>query len=303
MGGKNALGISESHQQSECNGPENVRNSDNFNTDSPVVGDDMPAYSSADVHTEIDFINAQEWNEIGKVYFSLGDMEQAVLTFNKAIEMNPKFGWPYSNMALAYTQQGRFEEAVFVYKKSIELFRDDKNKAIAWNRLGNVYLRMGNDEKAIAAYRMADQLDAENGVSEPSSGDLLPEFESYNAHVWNEVGRIYYNKNIYDKAIEAYQKAVNIDPSFGWSYSNLALAYSRQGRYAEAIPLYNKSIDLFRNDREKAFSWNRLGDTYRRLNDHDNALAAYEMAAGLDPDNNSLLKRARFSLLSNCAAR
>jgi len=263
----------------------------------------MRAYTSADVHTEIDFINAQEWNEIGKVYFSLGDIEQAILTFNKSIEMNPKFGWPYSNMALAYTQQGRFEEAIFVYKKSIDLFTEEKNKAIAWNRLGNVYLRLGNDDRAIAAYRMADQLDTENGVSEPSSGDILPEFESYNAHVWNEVGRIYYNKNIYDKAIEAYQKAINIDPGFGWSYSNLALAFSHQGRYAEAIPLYNKSIELFRNDRDKALSWNRLGDTYRRLNDRDNAQAAYEMAVGLDPDNNSLLKRARFSLLSNCAAR
>lgn len=300
---KNGSVPPESYPQGMVNASKDDRSPDYFITGSHVAGDDMRAYSSADVHTEIDFINAQEWNEIGKVYFSLGDMEQAILTFNKAIEMNPKFGWPYSNMALAYTQQGRFEEAIFVYKKSIELFRDEKNKAIAWNRLGNVYLRIGNDDRAISAYRMADQLDAENGVSEPSSGDLLPEFESYNAHVWNEVGRIYYNKNIYDKAIEAYQKAIHIDPGLGWSYSNLALAFSHQGRYAEAIPLYNKSIELFRNDRDKALCWNRLGDTYRHLNDRDNALAAYEMAVGLDPDNNTLLKRARFSLLSNCAAR
>ena len=70
-------------------------------------------------------------------------------------------------------------------------------------------------------------------------------------------------------------------------------------KYAEAVLLYQRSIELFASDKDKAVTWNRLGNVYRRLNDYDNAIACYQRADELDPNNATLSQRLRFSLLGS----
>jgi tetratricopeptide (TPR) repeat protein len=123
--------------------------------------------------------------------------------------------------------------------------------------------------------------------------------DTKNAHVWNELGNVYFNNSAYDDAIVAYSKAIELDRWFAWPYSNLALAYVQKGRLAEAILLYQRSIELFTSEKDKAVSWNRLGNVYRRLNDYDHAIAAYQRADELDPENTTLSLQSRFSLLGN----
>lgn len=134
------------------------------------------------------------------------------------------------------------------------------------------------------------------------AGDVQIEMDAKNAHVWNELGNVYYNTGAFDDAIVAYSKAIDLDRWFAWPYSNLALAYVQKGRFAEAILLYQRSIELFKSEKDKAISWNRLGNVYRRLNDYDNAIAAYQRADELDPDNTTLSLQSRFSLLGSFAA-
>ena len=119
--------------------------------------------------------------------------------------------------------------------------------------------------------------------------------------LWNELGNLYFLSGAYDDAIVAYSKAIELDRWFAWPYSNLALAYVQKRRFVEAILLYQRSIELFTGDKDKAVSWNRLGNVYRRLNDYENAIAAYQRADALDPDNATLSLQSRFSLLGNYA--
>ena len=133
------------------------------------------------------------------------------------------------------------------------------------------------------------------------SGELQIEMDTKNAHVWNELGNVYFNTSAFDDAIVAYSKAIELDRWFAWPYSNLALAYVQKRRFVEAILLYQRSIELFSTDKDKAISWNRLGNVYRRLNDYENAIAAYQRADALDPDNSTLSLQSRFSLLGNYA--
>jgi tetratricopeptide (TPR) repeat protein len=79
------------------------------------------------------------------------------------------------------------------------------------------------------------------------------------------------------------------------------LSLTFQSRFEEAVPVYLKSIELFKDDKEKADAWNQLGNVYRRLNDYDNAVAAYKQAVKLNKETATLLTRARFSLLGNCS--
>lgn len=129
--------------------------------------------------------------------------------------------------------------------------------------------------------------------------DESEEHSEKSAFEWNEMGNLYLKAGSYENAIAAYKNAIELAPEFGWAYSNLALAYYRQGRYEDAVSLYQKSIELLRSKEEKAVSWNRLGNAYRRIEDHHSAIEAYRTADQLSMDVSSLLSRARLVLLNN----
>ena len=129
--------------------------------------------------------------------------------------------------------------------------------------------------------------------------DLNAEPDTKNAHVWNELGNVYFNTGAYDEAVAAYSKAIELDDWFAWPYSNLALVYVQKEKYTEAIMLYQRGIELFSSDTDKAITWNRLGNVYRRLSDYDNAISCYQRADELDPNNATRSLRSRFSLLGN----
>lgn len=98
------------------------------------------------------------WNELGNLYFLSGSYNQAVHAYNKAIQLESGFGKPFSNLALTFTKQAKYEDAIPLYKKSLDLLTDDAEKAITWNRLGNVYRQLKKYEDAVVAYQCADVL-------------------------------------------------------------------------------------------------------------------------------------------------
>ena len=103
--------------------------------------------------------------------------------------------------------------------------------------------------------------------------------------LWNELGNIYINSGAFEQAIKAYDKAIESDAEFGWAYNNKALAYMRLGESEKSIPLYQRSIELLSDFRDKAIAWHRLGNSYQVMDDTKNAILAFQRAVDLDLDN------------------
>lgn len=116
------------------------------------------------------------WNEIGNLYFLSGAYKPAILAYSKAIELDNKFGRPYSNLALVYVQQGQYERAIGLYRHSIELLSDTRERAISWNRLGNVYRQIKDYALAVSAFQEADGLNPEscNDQEQPGRDTDIP---------------------------------------------------------------------------------------------------------------------------------
>jgi tetratricopeptide (TPR) repeat protein len=110
------------------------------------------------------------WNELGNLYFLSGEYQQAVHAYRRSIQLDADFGRPYSNLALTYVQQGKYDQAIDLYRRSIELLGDNKERAISWNRLGNVFRHLKDYKQAVLAYRNADELDPETGEDEDKPG-------------------------------------------------------------------------------------------------------------------------------------
>ena len=51
---------------------------------------------------------------------------------------------------------------------------------------------------------------------------------------YNNLAAAYANQKLYDKEIERYEKAVEIDPQFYYSYYNMGLSYEERGQYDNA---------------------------------------------------------------------
>lgn len=242
------------------------------------------------------------WNKKGNIHFQNGEHEKAINAYNKAIELDRSFGWPYSNLAHTYLILGKYAEAILLYQKSASLLTKNEEKAAAWNSLGNIYRRLNEYENALDAYQQADALDPQNAGRRDRLELASLEPNSRSAQVWLELGNLFFKCGSYKEAADSYIHAVKIDPVSGWAHSNLAMSFVFQGRHQEAVSVYLKSIELFDSNKDKAVSWNRLGNVYRKMNDEDNARKAYQTAVVLSNEKTNLLTRARFSLLGNCYA-
>lgn len=123
-----------------------------------------------------------------------------------------------------------------------------------------------------------------------------------------------YHLNHYSDAIDAFKKAISIDPQYSSAYLNLGSAYKRNGnieaaiiffkKYLSFMPLepvgyfnlgvayntigqhetainyYKKAIDINSKYLEP---YNNLGSLYSDLGDHENAINYYKKAIEVDP--------------------
>jgi tetratricopeptide (TPR) repeat protein len=114
------------------------------------------------------------WNELGNIYFKNEAYDEAVRTYQKAIELNRGSGQSYSNLAYIYARQGRYAEAIPMLRKGIELLHEAGSRAVLWNQLGEAYRKLDDYKNATACYRKAADLDPENTAYQ----DNLAEAES-----------------------------------------------------------------------------------------------------------------------------
>jgi tetratricopeptide (TPR) repeat protein len=85
----------------------------------------------------------------------------------------------------------------------------------------------------------------------------------------------------FDKAIEKYNQAINLDTSYELAYFGRGRVYLERKQLGEALADFDAVIKLNAN---YAAAYVGRGDVYWQRRDFDNALTAYDRAIQLDPD-------------------
>ena len=81
----------------------------------------------------------------------------------------------------------------------------------------------------------------------------------------------------YEDSAAAFQRALQLQPTAP-TYTNLGITYAYSGKFAEAVPMFEKSVALGPN----AETWvGNLGDGYRWLGQTEKAAATYDKAIAL----------------------
>ncbi|MDE5090983.1 MAG: tetratricopeptide repeat protein, partial [Trichodesmium sp. St18_bin3_1_1] len=56
---------------------------------------------------------------IGNKLLREGKLEEAIASYEKAIELNPQFAWSYQNMGHAFEKLGRIDEAIAAFRQAV----------------------------------------------------------------------------------------------------------------------------------------------------------------------------------------
>jgi len=143
--------------------------------------------------------------QLADAYESGGRFEDAVTTYQKAIELKPSEATYYNNMANSLAKLGRIEEARAAYEKSAAL--DPANAVNAWRNFGIVLYNAGRMKEAIEPLHKSLELDPKSAQSWYLLGAALVNTMGYK----QEGDRII--PILQPGTIEAYQKAIELDPN------------------------------------------------------------------------------------------
>jgi tetratricopeptide (TPR) repeat protein len=91
-------------------------------------------------------------------------------------------------------------------------------------------------------------------------------------------------KKQYDAAVEAWEKAVALDPGDARAHNNFGIALAGAGRMGEAIEEYRKSLTLNANSSQTE---NNLGSALAEKGNLEEARSHFENALRINPDNAS----------------
>jgi len=96
----------------------------------------------------------------------------------------------------------------------------------------------------------------------------------------NNLAVVYYNKGLYDEAIEELEKALQIDPNFILARNNLEIILKKSGHLEQKIKELARIIDVEPFDEKRTLE---LADTYRKLNRYSQAIIFYKKVLDFNP--------------------
>jgi TonB family protein len=111
----------------------------------------------------------QVWFSLGTSTLRLGDYEDAIDAFKRALGIPPVVPETYVGLGMAYTMVGKYQEAVGPLKHSVELSGDNP---VAHAYLGKAYLEVGDKQSAMKEYEVLKRLDGD------SAGALLGQIKA-----------------------------------------------------------------------------------------------------------------------------
>jgi tetratricopeptide (TPR) repeat protein len=224
--------------------------------------------------------SAPAHNDLGYALHTKGELEAAILAYRKAIEFNPKYPLAYINLANALYAKKDLQEALAAYRKAIELdpTLDKKDTPVG------LEFRLRTTAHPILA-----EFFTKDGDNLYAKKDLKGAIDAYRKAIavdpkyglaHNGLGKVLYEKNDLDGAIAAYRKVIELKPKDALAHNDLGNVLYTKGTLEEAIDAYRKSIAL---KPTYAVVHCNLGDALYYKNDLKEAITSYRKAITLDP--------------------
>jgi serine/threonine protein kinase/tetratricopeptide (TPR) repeat protein len=214
---------------------------------------------------------------------SRDSIERAIAAFEDATEHDPEYALAWAALGGAYSLKGSFMSIKDLVLKGTEMERralaidPDLPEAHTW--LGSGLLTLGRVDEAMASIKEAIRLDPDNGQAHQALARAL----------W--VG-----KGDFAAAIPVFERSIQLNEEAGYSYLQLGLLLSWEGRFVEAEHVLHRAVEL----QDQYISGNaglqvvgangRLGYAYYLQGKYEDSIREYERGLSFMASSDHALK-------------
>ena len=234
------------------------------------------------------------FNIQGACFAGLGQLDNAIKSYEHAISIKPDSAKAHYNLAGAFQEVNQLENAVKSYERALTI---EPKYAEAFNNLGNVFRELNQVEDAVRSYENALIINPKYieayfslGVSNQDLGQFEAAVKSYEKALQikpdfidalNNLGITLKNLGKFDEAIKNYEKAIEIKPIFVEAHNNLGVLLMDLKQMDESIKCFEQALAI---DFDNAEVHNNLGNVLKRLEQLDASSDCYERAIAIKPD-------------------
>lgn len=197
---------------------------------------------------------------------------------------------------IKYLREIRYAEAQRCFRRAVEL---DSTFAMAWMRLGRVQFSFRSLPEARASYQRAASrmerlkpreryfirmlevdLDGDEMKRAAFMDEMVARFPDDSEVLMFYASRAYFARE-HQKALDAYLRLVQQDPSMGDCYNMIGYACVELGRLDEAVEAFQKYAFLYP---EQSNPHDSLGELYLRTGRYADAVKECDKALAITPD-------------------
>ena len=197
------------------------------------------------------------YNNLGYFFERTGRRDDALASYQKALDYNPNYASAHCNLGLLLTDMGRTDEAVVHYRKALAI---DPDYVKVHNNLGLLLARMGRTDEALIHYQRAFELNPDRAKAN------------------NDLGALLEMMGLTDEASDHYRKALELNPDLDEAHNNLGLLLAKAGRNDEALAHFLRALSINPNNSDAHYNISALLEKMGRT---DEALDHYRKAIEL----------------------
>jgi protein O-GlcNAc transferase len=237
---------------------------------------------------------------LGSILAVTGPRGAEIAPLQKAINLRPDFEFARRQLIGALLASERFAQATELCEESLAIL---PNSAELHFCRSNLHLKAGEKTSAIAGCEHALALNPAFIAAQQSLSRLLFDTEqyvqaeaSYRREIeltpehfgpHHQMGVVLGRLGRHAEAIELFKRAISLNPNSGASHSSLGAAYidfdQASGKVvALAHASYKKAVEVEPGNSDLHYN---LGESYRGAAQLDRALASFDRAIELNPDN------------------
>lgn len=204
------------------------------------------------------------YNLRGSIQKMMGNMDEALINFDKAVALQPTDHFYYSTRANYFYDLQKPDECIRDLNRAIVYAPEDSAKY-------NNIVRRGTAKAMKRDFQGAYE-DFMVGMA----------FDSTNIAVLTATGTVLNDLNRREEAISYLEKAVRQAPREIAAIGNLGFTHMEAGNYEKAISLFNRVLEIAPED---PFAFNNRGFAHYKLHDLESAMKDIQRSIELKADN------------------
>lgn len=216
-----------------------------------AAGNKDAAYKHYKTVSLLDTKDAESFENLYKMAMANGQIGDATIFARKYLVLKPTDASAQRDLGDLYYEQKNFDGALDAYRAVIKL---DNTIRGFYKRYAEVVIAKGLEQEVIKALTV---------LIESGDADLT---------TYTTLGMIYEKQKSYQKALDIYQKALQVDPANAGVLSAYASCQAKTGDVDGAIITYEQTVMIDPNSVEE---YKDLGDLYTRQKKNGQAMKAY----------------------------